>query len=377
MRTTFLPPLDSLEIGRKTTVVFRSTQVASIASFVDRKATIHRFRWLLAGCLFFPFLAKSPVSAQEITKGSSTTVTASPPNSAGEEKRIHLARRTETPLKQSQRAAVALVHKVIDNLANGPAFYANVRERVFVSKRDVMGVGTYEQAGQGTGKYHLQLTMHDGEGKHSLQQISDGRLAWTHRIISGQVSLHRVDVSRLDQWVPVSEQTCGQPPRLLVGSWTEMLASTERECILKIKSARLAGQPVVVIHATLKPSERKRILDETGRNTWPELHPTHTQIAIATVNDPKTGFGKGLPVRWEFRGDSQQITRDDGTTKTQNGNLITLIEMHSIRSIDPPSGERFRFDNRDSDVNFVNETDRYLDLYHVKLTQRERRKQMR
>ena len=47
------------------------------------------------------------------------------------------------------------------------------------------------------------------------------------------------------------------------------------------------------------------------------------------------------------------------------GRLITLIELYSIGAITPPPTERFRFDNQDAEVNFVNETERYIELYGV------------
>jgi hypothetical protein len=54
-----------------------------------------------------------------------------------------------------------------------------------------------------------------------------------------------------------------------------------------------------------------------------------------------------------------------------DGRLITLIELYSIQHIAPPPLERFRFESQD--VNFINETDRYIELYGVHLTERELR----
>ena len=89
--------------------------------------------------------------------------------------------------------------------------------------REVVGVGTYEQAGGGSGQYNLQVTMHDGDGKHRLQQISDGKLAWTRTEIAGKVSLRRVDVGRLEEWVRGIADPTGLSPKLKVGAWGEML----------------------------------------------------------------------------------------------------------------------------------------------------------
>ena len=76
---------------------------------------------------------------------------------------------------ESQPQAVKMVEQVIAKLAHGAAFNARVRQRVWAAGREVVGVGTYEQAGGGTGRFNLYLTMLDGDGRHTLHQTSDGR----------------------------------------------------------------------------------------------------------------------------------------------------------------------------------------------------------
>ena len=46
-----------------------------------------------------------------------------------------------------------------------PLSIAKVRETVWATGREVVGVGTYEQAGGGSGRFNLQITMHDGDGQ--------------------------------------------------------------------------------------------------------------------------------------------------------------------------------------------------------------------
>ena len=88
-------------------------------------------------------------------------------------------RSANTPTPQSQPKAVALLNQVVQRITLGPAFGAKVRQRVWTAGREVIGVGIYEQAGGGTGRFNLHISMHDGDGKHSLQQISDGRSSRT------------------------------------------------------------------------------------------------------------------------------------------------------------------------------------------------------
>ena len=62
------------------------------------------------------------------------------------------------------------------------------------------------------------------------------------------------------------------------------------------------------------------------------------------------------------RSDCRSDTNGEANSRRR---LITLIEMYSLRQIEPPPAERFRFDNQDAEVNFVNETDRYVESYGV------------
>ena len=244
---------------------------------------------------------------------------------------------SERPVATSQPQAVNLLRRVLAVIVNGPAFDAKVRETVWVTGREVVGVGTYEQAGGGSGRYNLQITMHDGDGKHRLQQISDGRLAWTRTEIAGNVSHRRVDVGRLDEWVRgVSRSPIS--PGLRVGAWAEMLDTIERDYVLSVDSAHLKGEAMWVITGELRPQRRDQIMADSGRQEWPSLHPTLVRVAVRRNPDPETGFGQLLPVHIEFRSDP--VASEEVVGKSLR-RLITLIELYSIRAISPPRSSNF------------------------------------
>ncbi len=202
-----------------------------------------------------------------------------------------------------------MLHQVLAKLVHGPAFHAKVRETIWTNGREVVGVGTYEQAGGASGRFNLQVTMHDGEGKHRLQQISDGRLAWTRTEIAGKVSLRRVDVGRLDEWVSKSLGDTAIAPRLTVGAWAELLTTVERDHVLAVVGAKLENEPVWVLTGRLRADRRTKILAESGRTQWPMLYPTRVHIAIRSKPDPASGFGELIPVRFEFWSDPVAIDR--------------------------------------------------------------------
>ncbi len=292
-----------------------------------------------------------------------------------------LPKTAATP-KESQAAAITFLRQMQDFIGNGPAFDAKLRETVWTSGREVVGVGTYEQSGGGSGQYNLQVTMHDGDGKHQLQQISDGKLAWTRTEIAGQVSLRRVDVGRLEEWVRGTERESELSPKLKVGAWGELLESLKRDYSLRIDTARLrmepSGKPVPmrVLIGELKPDRRAQVLHDAERSEWPSLYPTRVHVAVSATADPETGLGQWVPARIEYWSDPIPNVGSHESSST-NRRLIALIELYSLRPITPPPPERFRFDNQDAEVNFINETDRYVESYGVNLTQGQRRQLFR
>lgn len=270
--------------------------------------------------------------------------------------------------------AVGLIEQVIDRLANGDAFDCKVRQRVRAAGHEVPGVGTYLQVGGGTGQFSFQITMYDGDDEHRLQQMSDGRLAWTRTEIAGTVSLSRVDVGWLDEGARTLRRNDRVKPSMKVGGPSEMLDAIVREYDLKLGTSSLAGRPLLVIIGTLKQSRRDEITASVGA-AWPTLFPTRVNVAIAASDDPETGFGKGLPVRIEHLSDPVVVaTSENAETGAQikKRQMISLLELYSIRPVKPPPIEQVRFENQDIEVDFVNETSRYEDRFDIRVSAKER-----
>jgi hypothetical protein len=143
--------------------------------------------------------------------------------------------------------------------------------------------------------------------------------------------------------------------------------------VIQVDPAKLNSQTVWVISGTLKESVRQAILKQSGRQSWPQLHPTRVRIAVATEANPETGFGELLPSRIEFWSDPIAQPPTSEQPARPQGRLITLVELYSIRPVTPPPIEKFRFNNEDSEVNFTNETDRYIQRFGVDLTASQRR----
>ncbi|MCA9139846.1 MAG: hypothetical protein KDB00_23900 [Planctomycetales bacterium] len=273
--------------------------------------------------------------------------------------------------------AVALVQQVIDRLANGDSFDCKVRQRVRAAGHEVPGVGTYLQVGGGTGQFSFQISMYDGDDEHRLQQMSDGRLAWTRSEIAGNVSLSRVDVGWLDEGARTLHRNERVKPSMRVGGPSEMLDNLVRDYDLKLGTSSLGGRPLLVVIGTLKQSRRDEITATLGGNPWPVLMPTRVNVAIAANDDPETGFGKGLPVRIEHLSDPVAVVTDSdkkSETQMKKRQMISLLEFYSIRPVKPPPIEQVRFEYQDIEVDFVNETSRYEDRFNIRVSAKERQR---
>ncbi|MCO8125055.1 hypothetical protein NHH03_25185 [Stieleria sp. TO1_6] len=286
----------------------------------------------------------------------------------------------EIPQKSSstppavQNHASLLIDQVIDRLANGQAFDCKVRQRVQTAGREVIGVGTYLQVGGGSGQFSFQIKMLDGDGKHTLHQISDGRLAWTRSEIAGTVALSRVDVGWLDEGARTLGRESRIKPSMMVGGPSEMLDAIRRDFDLKLGKSTLDGRPLLVVIGTLKQSKRDEIDALRGKAAWPDLYPTRVNIAVAETDAADIAFGKGLPIRIEHWSDpvAVEIDSDDKKAPEVKRQMISLLEFYSIRPVAPPPIQRFRFENQDTEVDFVNETSRYEDRFDIRVTAKER-----
>src|SRR5690606_18041230 len=109
------------------------------------------------------------------------------------------APRVVRQISSPQNQAALLVERTIERLALGDAFDAKLRQRIWVGGREVTGIGHYEQSGGGTGRFSLEMTVHDGDARQSIRQISDGKLAWVRTQLGTAITLRRVDLGRIDE----------------------------------------------------------------------------------------------------------------------------------------------------------------------------------
>lgn len=213
--------------------------------------------------------------------------------------------------------AQLLVQRTIERLVLGDAFDAKLRQRIWAGGREVVGIGRYEQSGGGSGRFSLEMTIHDGDLKHDTRQISDGKLAWSRSQIGNQVTLRRVDLGRIDEFyrelrradsvpetrypgprnlIVVDDPT---PPWLRVGGLVELIDQIAHDYDLRLTPGKVDDRPAWVLRGEVKPETWQQILSEASPQKPSKLWPHEVRLAIAAVGD-ESGFGVGLPTRIEF-----------------------------------------------------------------------------
>lgn len=321
----------------------------------------------------------------------------------------------------SYRRAAELVNRTLERLALGDAFDAKLRQRIRVGGREVVGIGHYEQSGGGTGRYSMEMTVHDGDLRHTNQQISDGKLAWVRTQLGSTVSLRRVDLGRIDELhrelarrtqastVPLaatatsasgispiggapagggapfhaasSVATAGHevPPWLRVGGLVELVDQIAADFDLRISQGMVEQQPVWILRGTMNAAAQQRIHSDSG--DWSALLPYEVRLAIAASNRDN-GFGVGLPCRVEFwsrpdpadaASETVAADADSNTTNSHSraiaglhhpelprGELISVLEIYAHRPIEPSPEKRFRFEREERNVTFSEDTLYYL-----------------
>jgi hypothetical protein len=359
-----------------------ATATAFAALAASRGAAPQRYRRSLLAILWV-------LTAMAALWSNSRVLAADSPHPANPS---HRAYQVSSPPDQ----AALLVQRTIERLTLGGAFDAMLRQRIWAAGDEVVGIGRYEQSGGGTGRFSLEMTIHDGDTRQSTRQISDGKLAWIRTQLGDSVTLQRVDLGRIDEVYrettrpgprPVpSTRGFGSvlapepavPPWMRVGGLVELIDTIANDFDLRLGKGTITGQPVWILRGTLTERARERIHQSERQPSATPLCPFEVRLAIAAVGDAD-GFGIGLPVRIEFW--SQQAVQSDAAASpaesdtaaaprpnmaahaadAPRGRLISLLEIYAVRAIDPSPEERFRFARDEPDVTYSNDTQRYLE----------------
>lgn len=270
-------------------------------------------------------------------------------------------------LARNAEIANGICESLIHSVTLGPPLQAKLRIRAWAAGKEVKEVGSYEQAGRGTGWMRMELEVPIADGKGRWQQTCDGRLAWTREELAGHVRVRRVDVGRVAELVRperVPRLTDSGPlvpggidgtktfvgtestnrsrdvsPWLRIGGLAELLDRIQVEYDLQVTEGYLEETPMMILKGQMNEARIEEIAAGL-QGEFPELVPRHVRVAI-----PANQTQLPMPARIEF-------------WSRLGGTLLSMIEIYDLTEIEPPPVERFRFEPRGDD--FTNETDLYL-----------------
>ena len=311
--------------------------------------------------LFMQFCAQNNLLAQSPINSSQETATLPKLPSLPE---IPLPPTELASSDQSRRAdARLLLLKSTKQLAYGPPLEATIRQRVWVADKTSVGVGLYQQMGQGQGKYRVEMVLPLGELKSELVQINDGHLAWSSKRTGNDLQIWRVDVMRLDDLTSQHERDA-LPPRLRVIGIIELLDALARDYDLELAKGVLNEQPVWIARGFLNPAAEHRLRTKRG-GTLPKYVPNYVQIAL-NASDPTFPL---MPLRIEYwQGNPQDVATNKTTKVTTFPQPIGLWEVTKYQAWASPDIRRFQFPADRLDVDPENRTELYAQRFTTNRT---------
>jgi hypothetical protein len=118
----------------------------------------------------------------------------------------------------------ALVLQALEQSVWGPSFSCQIRQRTKLYDHEMVGVGQYWHAGEGTGKLETYVRFAVADSFSNLIQVSDGRLMWTST--RANEPLRKVHLDRVRQAFPNMGRGSNRPDvamYLAIGGQPEML----------------------------------------------------------------------------------------------------------------------------------------------------------
>lgn len=228
-------------------------------------------------------------------------------------------------------------------LHSGPPLDAKLRQTINVAGQPLVGVGRYQQAGGGSGKFRLELKIPTAAGTCFALQTNDGRLAWMSRKLGEEARIERVDLARLSQ----RRSGYRLPAIYRVGGLIELLDRIGQDFTLDAVDGRLEDEPVVILRGSLNLEARQRLEQSLESSQIPDYLPDLVRIALARNSDPQ----------WLVR----RIEYLHSGTAESPEKLLSVLEVYEVAAGGRVDEQRFQFDADHRNVEILNVTDRYLE----------------
>ena len=243
--------------------------------------------------------------------------------------------------------ASLLLQHAIAQLAGYSTISANVRQRINLYGRGLVGSGTYRQLNTETDMlFRTELKVPVRETLTSLLQVCDGRFLWTYRLLptedaqqGPEATLTRVDLGVARQQY-VSSGGNDPVPYFALGGLPGLLDQTSR--LFDFSSSDrsfLYGVPVWILTGTWKPQVSEAFTNlEGSSDTVKENDPTTRRRHLPDSVTLALGVDDLFPYRIEYR---RRRTNPEGSSIIVSGGqsrsimTLELFEVQTDVAIDP------------------------------------------
>lgn len=259
-----------------------------------------------------------------------------------------------------------VIRRAIWQAVWGEPVSARVRQRIAMYGRELVGVGSYHHAGEGSAKVKWQMRLAAGDAVTNFLQISDGRLLWTSQQVNETIELSRLDLGRIREQIgPVRQSDLSNPllaMELAIGGQAELLRNVyHRYRWDSAVPTKIDQYPVWILSGEIRqtapiPAARAPIDQAMLQPSVSGLLPQRVRLAIG-----RTEQFPFFPHRIEYfrqRVEKSQVTWE----------MVNSVEFFEVSKPKELGAEIFQYEVRDSVELIQDDTVKYLPSSPLHLT---------
>jgi hypothetical protein len=267
---------------------------------------------------------------------------------------------TLTPIPvtpSAQETATILLHRALRQAVWGPSVTCKIRLRQTLLEKQLVSIGTYAHAGQGSGQLKMHMRLAADERINTLIQVSDGRVLYSTLHLDGVSKRSRVDLYRIREYLgPITTASLEDPViamYLAVGGQAELLRKLVQQYKwTHVQTGRLGDVDVWWLSGELATEPPAiRALAEIDQSLFlpnkSGLKPTKVRLAL--------GKGEPFPL-WLYQ---VEHAREDSLAGIKSGTRLSMLmeftEPNIVKELPPET-----FQSLASNDTIVEETRRYL-----------------
>ena len=265
-----------------------------------------------------------------------------------------------TPIPATPSAdetATLLLHNALRQAVWGPSVTCKIRQRQSLLDKQLVSIGTYAHAGQGSGQLKMHVRLATDERINTFIQVSDGRVLYSTLHIGGVSNRSRVDLYRIREYLgPITTASLEDPViamYLAVGGQAELLRKLVQQYKwTHVQTGRLQDVDVWWLSGELATEPPTvRALAEVDRSLYGPnssgLLPTKVRVAL--------GKGEPFPL-WLYQ---VEHAREESLAGIKSGTRLSMLmeftEPKIVKELPPET-----FQSLASNDTTIEETRRYL-----------------